>query len=58
MIWTDDELEVMRHALDLLGNEMAMRGDQYGDHEERAHTSLSLRVAEELSRREAIRRLQ
>lgn len=57
MIWTDEELEVMRHALDLLGNEMAMRPNEYGDHLERARTSLSLRIAEELTRREAIRRL-
>jgi hypothetical protein len=57
MFWTDEELEVMRHALDLLGDEMAMRGDEYADSFDRAHTSLSLRVAEELARREAIRRL-
>jgi hypothetical protein len=57
MFWTDEELEIMRHALDLLGDQMALRGDEYGDHEERAHTSLSLRIAEELARREALRRL-
>jgi hypothetical protein len=57
MFWTDEELEIMRHALDLLGDQMALRGDEYSDSDERAHTSLSLRVAEELSRREAIRRL-
>lgn len=58
MIWTDEELEVMRHALDLVGDQIALRGDEYEGSFDRAHTSLSLRVAEELSRREAIRRLQ
>lgn len=58
MIWTDEELEVMRHALDLLGEEIVLRGSEYGDSFDRAHTSLSLRVAEELARRDAIRRLQ
>jgi hypothetical protein len=53
-MWTDEELEVMRHALDLLGDQMAL-SDDYGDSLERAHTSLSLRIAEELTRRELIR---
>ncbi|MFF5471072.1 hypothetical protein [Streptomyces achromogenes] len=57
MFWTDDELEVMRHALDLVGDQIAMRGDEYSDSFDRAHTSLSLRIAEELARREATRRL-
>ncbi|MEU3522302.1 hypothetical protein AB0E62_00235 [Streptomyces sp. NPDC038707] len=57
MIWTDEELTTMNHALELLGDVMAMRGDEYTDSDQRAHTSLSLRVTEELARREAVGRL-
>ncbi|GAA4891120.1 hypothetical protein ACFPM3_20365 [Streptomyces coeruleoprunus] len=57
-MWTDDELDVMRHALDLLGDQIALRGHEYDESFDRAHTSLSLRIADELSRREALRRLR
>jgi hypothetical protein len=54
-MWTDDELEVMRHALDLQGDRIACRPDEYGRADDAAHTSLSLRIAEELVRRERLR---
>lgn len=53
MLWTDAELKVMHHALNLLGERMSNRPDEYEPVDERTHTDLSLRIAEELARREA-----
>lgn len=57
MIWTDNELKLLHHALGLVGERMSERPDEYGPGEERTHTDLSLRVSEELTRREALWRL-
>lgn len=52
-MWTDRELEVMHHALGLLGEKLVLEPEgSFTPGFERAHTDLSLRIAEELARRE------
>lgn len=56
MLWMDEELEVMSHALDLVGDAIASTSGEYSSDFDQAHTSLSLRISEEQVRREMLRR--
>lgn len=52
-MWTDRELEVMHFALGNLGDLMSNKPDEWEPGFEQAHSSLSLRISEELARRES-----
>lgn len=51
-MWTDKELEVMHFALGVLGDQMDDSPQEWEPGFDQAHTSLSLRISEEMARRE------